>query len=189
MFRDPAEHTNGKDEERSADMLEDRNELTDTVVAEESGETPDSEDQPVIDPELFAKTDDDTGSKPQEAQIDEDDVLNGRVIRVEEDRQDIIVPEGPSKLDGEVLLVRRAEKAGEPEAAGLKVRRVKVEHPEDQGEEAHGFLYSFLDTLRFISLGLLVGILLVVFVVQRNDVYGESMEPTLHDGHVVIYLR
>ena len=46
-------------------------------------------------------------------------------------------------------------------------------------------IYMFFDTIRFVAIGLLVGILLVVFVVQRNDVYGTSMEPTLHSGDAV----
>lgn len=118
--------------------------------------------------------------------IDEDDSLGGRVISVDDDRQDIMIPDGPSKLDGEVLLVRRTEAAEQPGDPGVKVRRVKADRAEDAAEqEPHGFLYSLLDTLRFISLGLLVGILLVVFVVQRNDVYGESMEPTLFDNDAV----
>ena len=41
------------------------------------------------------------------------------------------------------------------------------------------------DTIKFVAIGLLIGILLVVFVVQRNDVYGSSMEPTLHTGDAV----
>ena len=43
----------------------------------------------------------------------------------------------------------------------------------------------FFDTVKFVAIGLLIGILLVVFVVQRNDVYGSSMEPTLHTGDAV----
>lgn len=46
-------------------------------------------------------------------------------------------------------------------------------------------VYVIFDTLRYISIGILVGILLVVFVIQRNDVYGSSMEPTLHTGDAV----
>lgn len=67
------------------------------------------------------------------------------------------------------------------------IRRVRSE-PKDvipPAPKDKGFLYSFLDTLRFISLGLIIGILLVVFVVQRNDVYGSSMEPNLHQNDAV----
>ena len=67
------------------------------------------------------------------------------------------------------------------------IRRVRSE-PKDvipPAPKDKGFLYSFLDTLRFISLGLIIGILLVVFVVQRNDVYGSSMEPNLHEDDAV----
>ncbi len=43
----------------------------------------------------------------------------------------------------------------------------------------------FFDTVKFVAIGLLIGILLVVFVIQRNDVYGSSMEPTLYSGDAV----
>jgi len=65
-----------------------------------------------------------------------------------------------------------------------RVRSVKSDTAEPVQKDK-GLLYSFLDTLRFVSLGLIIGILLVVFVVQRNDVYGSSMEPNLHQNDAV----
>ena len=67
------------------------------------------------------------------------------------------------------------------------IRRVRTEPPEvlPPAPKDKGFLYSLLDTARFVSLGLVIGILLVVFVVQRNDVYGPSMEPNLHEKDAV----
>lgn len=57
-------------------------------------------------------------------------------------------------------------------------------HEEENAKEKSA-LYMFLDTVKFVAIGLLIGILLVVFVIQRNDVYGSSMEPTLHTGDAV----
>lgn len=67
------------------------------------------------------------------------------------------------------------------------VRRVRTETEETAARPSkdRGLMYSLLDTLRFISLGLVIGILLVVFVVQRNDVFGPSMEPTLQENNAV----
>ena len=42
-----------------------------------------------------------------------------------------------------------------------------------------------MDWLRTICIGVLAGILLVVFVVQRDNVYGDSMNPTLESGDVL----
>jgi len=69
----------------------------------------------------------------------------------------------------------------------IVVRRVRTKPVEvlPGAPKDKGLLYSLLDTLRFISLGLVIGILLVVFVVQRNDVYGPSMEPTMHEKDAV----
>ena len=71
--------------------------------------------------------------------------------------------------------------------SNLVIRRVRTEPPEvlPPAPKDKGFLYSLLDTARFVSLGLIIGILLVVFVVQRNDVYGPSMEPNLHENDAV----
>ncbi|MBR5975204.1 MAG: signal peptidase I [Clostridiales bacterium] len=56
---------------------------------------------------------------------------------------------------------------------------------EEESAKEKSALYMFFDTLKFVAVGLLIGILLVVFVIQRNDVYGSSMEPTLHTGDAV----
>lgn len=71
--------------------------------------------------------------------------------------------------------------------SNVVIRRVRTEPVEviPSTPRDKGFLYTLLDTVRFISLGLVIGILLVVFVVQRNDVYGKSMEPTLHEYDAV----
>lgn len=41
-------------------------------------------------------------------------------------------------------------------------------------------LMEFLDWLKTLLIILLIGVLLTVFVIQRNSVHGTSMEPTLH---------
>jgi signal peptidase I len=42
------------------------------------------------------------------------------------------------------------------------------------------WLTELLDWLKYILIAVLIGLLLVVFVVQRNSVIGNSMVPTLH---------
>ena len=42
-----------------------------------------------------------------------------------------------------------------------------------------------MDWLRTICIGVLAGVLLVVFVIQRDNVYGDSMSPTLESGDVL----
>lgn len=165
----------GDREEKSEEPAEQKGQETKEELVAEYGEE-------IIEKGTIEVESNDIQARGDRSETDED-VLDGRVIDVNDDKQDIIIPDGPSKLDGEVLLVRRTDAAEQARDAGLKVKRVKADNVDE--EESHGFLYSFLDTLRFISLGLLVGILLVVFVVQRNDVYGESMEPTLFDNDAV----
>jgi signal peptidase I len=41
-------------------------------------------------------------------------------------------------------------------------------------------LYEILDWLKYILIAVLIGLLLVIFVIQRNSVIGQSMMPTLH---------
>ncbi len=45
--------------------------------------------------------------------------------------------------------------------------------------------YEILDWLRTICIGVLAGIFIVVFLVQRDNVYGDSMVPTLSSGDVI----
>ena len=80
------------------------------------------------------------------------------------------------------------EDEGDEGAAGKSVTKKADKHKEKDKEESakeRSLLYTIFDTVRYIAIGLLVGILLVVFVIQRNDVYGSSMEPTLHSGDAV----
>lgn len=42
-----------------------------------------------------------------------------------------------------------------------------------------------MDWLRTICIGVIAGVLLVVFVIQRDNVYGDSMNPTLESGDVL----
>ena len=45
--------------------------------------------------------------------------------------------------------------------------------------------YEIFDWLRTICIGVLAGIFIVVFLVQRDNVYGDSMKPTLNSGDVI----
>lgn len=60
-----------------------------------------------------------------------------------------------------------------------------LEKEKEENAKERSAIYTIFDTIRYIAIGLLVGILLVVFVIQRNDVSGSSMEPTLHTGDAV----
>jgi signal peptidase I len=53
-------------------------------------------------------------------------------------------------------------------------------------EKRHDVLREVLDWLRHILIAILIGLLLVLFVVQRNEVIGSSMEPALHTGDQLI---
>lgn len=55
--------------------------------------------------------------------------------------------------------------------------------PEDR---KRAVIASVLDWLIAIAVGVLVGILMVVFVVQRDNVYGDSMVPNLRSGYIVM---
>ncbi len=55
--------------------------------------------------------------------------------------------------------------------------------PEDKMKT---IISSILDWLIAIAIGVLVGVLMVVFVVQKDNVYGDSMLPNLRSGFVVL---
>ena len=76
------------------------------------------------------------------------------------------------------------EESDEDEETDKKAAKAKKKDREESQKEKSA-LYMFFDTIKFVAIGLLIGILLVVFVIQRNDVYGSSMEPTLYSGDAV----
>lgn len=45
--------------------------------------------------------------------------------------------------------------------------------------------YEVFDWIRTICIGVLAGVFIVVFLVQRDDVYGSSMQPTLTQGDII----
>ncbi len=47
-------------------------------------------------------------------------------------------------------------------------------------------LLELLDWLKYILIAVLIGLLLVVFVIQRNSVTGDSMMPNLQDGNQLL---
>ncbi len=55
--------------------------------------------------------------------------------------------------------------------------------PEDR---KNAIISSILEWLIAIAVGVLVGVLLVIFVVQKDNVYGDSMMPNLRNGFVVM---
>ncbi len=70
--------------------------------------------------------------------------------------------------------------------------KIPVEFKEDKDDDKDGepkgknaVVKEIMSWVRTIAIGVLVGVFLVVFVVQRDNVYGDSMEPTLYSGDVV----
>ena len=78
-------------------------------------------------------------------------------------------------------------KAAEPEEKKELAEKTEKE-PEDpkaKSKKRKTALSEALDWLRVICIGVIAGVLLVVFVIQRDNVYGDSMSPTLESGDVL----
>ena len=54
------------------------------------------------------------------------------------------------------------------------------EQTEDRPNSGTDLIMEVLDWLKYILIAVLIGLLLVLFVAQRNAVVGQSMAPTLH---------
>ncbi|NCA99362.1 MAG: signal peptidase I [Clostridia bacterium] len=67
-------------------------------------------------------------------------------------------------------------------AAETKAQAEALQVPPRQND----VLLEILDWLRYILSAILIGLLLVVFVIQRNAVVGDSMDPTLHPNDQVL---
>lgn len=68
-----------------------------------------------------------------------------------------------------------------PEAEASESKPASHKRRLEKGSTA----YEILDWLRTICIGVLAGIFIVVFLVQRDNVYGDSMKPTLSSGDVI----
>ena len=56
--------------------------------------------------------------------------------------------------------------------------RSRTARTEQQGQNRYPD-WNLLDWLKYILMAILIGLLLVVFVIQRNSVIGQSMVPNL----------
>ena len=146
--------------------VEDATETFTETSDEESEKIPVS--VPVEDPtETFTETSDE--EKSEEAESDEETADS-------EEEKDEEAEEESDKDDEDAEEESEEDSDDEDE---------DEEKDKEESEKEKSALYMFFDTIKFVAIGLLIGILLVVFVVQRNDVYGSSMEPTLHTGDAV----
>lgn len=146
-------------------------------------------DDPIIE-KIIDKSDVESVRNFPESSTD-DDSPAGKVIAMDDfEADELLLPDGSGVLGEDDFSKSEAPGAVETvesiDASELQVRRVAAaDSSKSDDAEPKGFLFSLLDTIRFVCLGLLIGILLVVFVAQRNDVFGTSMEPTLHNQDAV----
>lgn len=55
----------------------------------------------------------------------------------------------------------------------------------DDKSSSNEVIKEILSWVRTIAIGVLIGVFLVVFVIQKDNVYGDSMNPTLENGDMV----
>ena len=140
----------------------------DTSEEEKSEEKEDSEPEKAEEPDEAEESDESEEESEEESDEDESEEDSE-----EDEKEDDDDEEEDEEDEG---------------AAGKSVKKKADKHSARDKEESakeRSLLYTIFDTVRYVAIGLLVGILLVVFVIQRNDVYGSSMEPTLHSGDAV----
>ena len=81
-----------------------------------------------------------------------------------------------------------AQKADDAEKEADEIRRQYLESRRKRNKKVSKkktVAEEVLDWLKTICIGIIAGVLLVIFVIQRDDVYGRSMMPTLSSGDVV----
>lgn len=80
------------------------------------------------------------------------------------------------------VLPKQVQAQAASEAEQARAAAEASQNPPRQGD----ILLEMLDWLRYILSAILIGLLLVVFVIQRNAVIGDSMVPTLHPNDQVL---
>ena len=155
------------------EAVETVSEVKETEPAEDTSEEEKSEEKEDSEPEKAEETDESEESDESEEESEEESDEDESEEDSEEDEKEDDDDEEDEEDEG---------------AAGKSVKKKADKHSARDKEESakeRSLLYTIFDTVRYVAIGLLVGILLVVFVIQRNDVYGSSMEPTLHSGDAV----
>ena len=88
-------------------------------------------------------------------------------------------------LSTEVENKEIAEPSEEAEAAEAEEKVDEAELKKKKSVKKKTVASEVMDWLRTICIGVIAGVLLVVFVIQRDNVYGDSMNPTLESGDVL----
>ncbi|MBR6253853.1 MAG: signal peptidase I [Clostridiales bacterium] len=159
-------------EDVTEEVVETEEEVTETAVeVAEEAEEEDSETEETD--EESDEESDETADEETEEESEEE---------TEEETVAAVVAEEKGK--------KKKKKSDDVEEASEEVAEEAEESDDEkkdkeESEKEKSALYMFFDTIKFVAIGLLIGILLVVFVIQRNDVYGSSMEPTLYSGDAV----
>jgi len=88
-------------------------------------------------------------------------------------------------LSTEVENKEIAESSEEAEAAEAEEEVDEAELKKKKSVKKKAVASEVMDWIRTICIGVIAGVLLVVFVIQRDNVYGDSMNPTLAAGGVL----
>lgn len=88
-------------------------------------------------------------------------------------------------LSTEVENKEIAEPSEEAEAAEAEEEVDEAELKKKKSVKKKAVASEVMDWIRTICIGVIAGVLLVVFVIQRDNVYGDSMNPTLESGDVL----
>ena len=165
--------------EDSAEKVSDAVALALAKTGKEEPEETASEESAFEEEATEEKTSEEQSDAEEESEVDEKEDDDGSEDEDESYEEESDEDDESDKKDKK----RKKKKYEEEEERELTPE--EKEAAEEQKAKEKSSIFMFFDTLRFVAIGLLVGILLVVFVVQRNDVYGSSMEPTLQSGDAV----
>lgn len=98
------------------------------------------------------------------------------------------VEESYAEAEAETEAEAAAREAEEAEAEAERIRQEYLEARRERNKKPvvkKTVVEEILDWLKTICIGIIAGVFLVLFVIQRDDVYGRSMMPTLNSGDVV----
>ena len=143
-----------------------------------------SEESSVIEEEKPEKSEE-KETEEEKSSEEKEDSDEKKASETEEKSEEEKQEESDEKADSDKEKDSDEEKDSEEEESDEEEASDDEKKNEEESAKERSALYMFLDTVKFVAIGLLIGILLVIFVIQRNDVYGSSMEPTLHTGDAV----
>lgn len=152
------------------------------VVAEESNDAPEETESSSINEEVSADIEE-ASVESVESVFVADEISVSPVEPADEEFEPAPVPLEDEQAP-EAVVAYESTMTAESEETDAEAENAKSSKSKGKLDK-NSTTYEILDWIRTICIGILAGVFIVVFLVQRDNVRGNSMVPTLNPGDII----